>query len=298
MIYGLVSLFLAAIPIGCFFYFVKKCDRYTALWNKQFLTTAIWAMFYSPLLIAVISLLLCKPDPFVSAVLEESVKGFAIVLALLALPIFTGVEAIIFGALAGLYLAFVENSMFILSGIIRSLNSNTSNYNLRYFTTSIIHMSATAILGSGFIVTGGSKKNIIWQLPLSFCTAIAIHYSWNIYIVNTESIYKIAFCLFLVLLVYTVFKLAHSEDLNSVRWLLKKQQVKSIFPINFGNERPVVLDQLLVDKHFFNDVQDYFLTKAFIDNRINWNSEKWASYSAHSLTKIAERLQSIRSKYE
>jgi len=126
------------------------------------------------------------------ATIEESLKYGAAYLAALRTRYFDEpVDAVVYMITAALGFSAIENTFFILSPLLQGNSLGTAiTINIRFIGASLLHIAASGIVG--LAIAWAYYKNKTWKriaTVLGLCGAIALHSSFNFFIISDDSRY-------------------------------------------------------------------------------------------------------------
>lgn len=120
------------------------------------------------------------------SIVEESVKT--------ASAYFTGirsryfdepVDAMVYLVTAALGFAALENVFFVAESLKAGVGESLIVSAFRFINASLLHVSASAIVGSAFAFSFFRKERLAWELALGMFFAVVLHAFYNFLIVNS-----------------------------------------------------------------------------------------------------------------
>lgn len=196
-VYGLVAgTALAAVPVFPMIATFLWLDRYEAEPGSLLAFAFAWGAgvaTFGALVVNTASLQAIKAsggDPTVAAVLvapvvEESLKGLAVLLILLVRRReFDGiVDGIVYAGMAGIGFAFVENVLYLGRTLAETGSHGTAAvFIVRCLVSPFAHPLFTAATGVGIgLAARSGALPVRWSAPvLGWCLAVALHAGWNL----------------------------------------------------------------------------------------------------------------------
>jgi RsiW-degrading membrane proteinase PrsW (M82 family) len=125
------------------------------------------------------------------AVLEEGFKfGIAYWVAIKCQYDDEPIDPMIYMITAALGFVALENTLFIINPLIqKDILGAVTTGSLRFVGASLLHVAASSTIGIAFALSFyKSKLQRIWNVALAFVLAVAIHTSFNLFIVNKDQL--------------------------------------------------------------------------------------------------------------